>query len=515
MQLLATASQMRELDRTAIEERAIPGLLLMENAGRGFADALQAHRPVGPGTRVAVVAGKGNNGGDGFVIARHLLIRGCTVDVLCTDPPDALRGDGRTNWEILAKLPDARLSLTPSGSAAEASTLPRPDLIVDALVGTGFTGELQGRVAALAAWVNAAGVFVAAVDVASGVDATTGAVSAAAVKADLTVTMGLAKPGLYLGAGREHSGIVVVVDIGIPQDRIGGPAIQRIEAGDAARWLPVRAWNAHKYSVGKVYVLSGSRAFTGAPCLSAVSGLVAGAGAVVLGVPSSIHTAVAAKLAEVIIQPLPETSAGTVSPAGRGEIEERCAWADIVVLGPGLGRHPETDSLVVDLALHLDRPVVLDADALNALAGRAELLKGRAHDTVLTPHAGELGRLTGEKAASIEARRPEAAREAAERFGATVVLKGAPTATAWRDGTVILNSSGNAGMATIGSGDVLTGLLAGLWAQGMRGEQAAAAAVYIHGRAGDEARKDLGMRSMRASDIMRSLPGVLRTFEGA
>jgi NAD(P)H-hydrate epimerase len=508
---------MKELDRAAMEQHGVPGLLLMENAGRAFVDALERHHPIAPGSSVAVVSGKGNNGGDGFVIARHLLTRGYAVDLLETVPVQELHGDARTNREILGTFFGGRFRAAIVGKAPEAAAGSPPGVIVDALLGTGFTGALSGVYALIAEWVNGSGAFVASVDVPSGVDATSGAVQGTAVRADLTVTLGLAKPGLYLRAGREHSGEVVVVDIGIPLDlaKAGGGAVRRITASDAAGWLPRRRWDAHKYSVGKVYVLGGSLSFTGAPCLAAESALVGGAGAVVLGVPSAIHQTVAGKLAEVIVQPLPGTPAGTVASGARAMIEERCAWADVVVIGPGLGRHPETDALIRELALKVDRPLVLDADALNALAGQGESLRGRSKGTVLTPHTGELARWTGEKSPAIEARRVEAAREAAQKFGSIVVLKGAPTATAWPDGTVVLNASGNPGMATIGSGDVLTGLLAGMWAQGMRAEEAAAAAVFVHGCAGDEARRILGERSVRASDILRALPGVFLSLEGA
>jgi NAD(P)H-hydrate epimerase len=519
MQLLATADQMREFDRVAIERCGMPGIVLMENAGRGFVEALAERRPLVAGTRVAVVAGKGNNGGDGFVIARHLLNRGCAVDLLEVAPREALHGDARTNREILGRLPGGRFRAALIGAVAEAGAFTRPEIIVDALVGTGFTGSLLDLYADLAEWINGrgeGGAFVGAVDIPSGIDATSGALQGIAVKADLTVAMGLAKPGHFLGAGREHAGEVVVADLGIPREFLSPPqgAIQRITAGDAARWLPRRRWDAHKYSVGKVYVLGGSLAFTGAPCLAAEAALVAGAGAVVLGVPSSIQLTAAGKLAEVIVQPLQETVEGTVAAGARRRIQDRCAWADVVVIGPGMGRHPETDALVTDLVARLDRPLVLDADGLNAHVGRGGSLRTRHAETVLTPHAGELARLTGAAASSIEARRVEAAREAASAFGSTVVLKGAPTATAWREGGVVLNASGNAGMATIGSGDVLTGLLAGLWAQGMGAGEAAATAVYVHGLAGDEARRRLGERSLRATDILRAIPGALLSLEG-
>ena len=517
MQLLATSEQMREYDRSAIERYGIPGIVLMENAGKAFVDSLVLHAGLLPQSRVAVVSGKGNNGGDGFVITRHLLNRGCAVDLFTLGAGDSLKGDAHTQWKVLAALSTDRLRMVDANSAADIPGPGTYGAVVDAMYGTGFAGALDGNSARFARWMNASGSFVAAVDVPSGVNANTGAVAGEAVRANLTVTMGLAKPGLYLGEGKERSGNVVVADIGIPAEvfRSGKSVTCRIEREDVLRWLPERAWNANKYTTGKVYVVAGSRSFTGAPVLTALAAMKAGAGAVVLGVPSSIHSIMAAKLTEVIIQPLEETPEGTVSPASRASMNERAQWADVVVAGPGLGRNAETDQFLRQWIGEIQQPLVLDADGLNAVAGHTNVLSDRRAETILTPHAGELSRLTGEDSRAIESRRIEAAREASARFNSTVVLKGAPTAIGWEDGTVVLNSSGNAGMATIGSGDVLTGIIAGLWAQGMKKHEASAAGVYLHGCAGDLAMQKLGIRSMQASDILQELSEAFHLKQGA
>ena len=270
--------------------------------------------------------------------------------------------------------------------------------------------------------------------------------------------------------------------------------------------LPPRARTAHKYSVGKVFVLAGSRSFTGAPAMCAEAALRAGAGAVVLGAPRSIHQVLARKLTEVIVDPLAETEAGTVALASAEEIDRRVEWADVVVVGPGLSRDPETDRLVQDTVSRCRKPLLLDADGLNALGQKPKRISKRKAPTVVTPHAGELGRLTGQPSAGVEADRVSSARDAAYQFRAVVALKGAPTVTAEPGGATYVNSTGNPGMATIGSGDVLSGLVAGLWAQGMDPLAATYAGVFLHGKAGDIAADCYGERSLLAMDICKHLP---------
>jgi NAD(P)H-hydrate epimerase len=363
--------------------------------------------------------------------------------------------------------------------------------------------------------INRREAFVAAVDIASGVSASDGAVADIAVKADLTVAMGLAKIGHYVGPGADHAGKVVVAEISIPAGILAmdGPAAYRVTAADVTAALPRRPRVAHKYSVGKVFVLAGSRNFTGAPALCAQAGLVSGAGAVILGVPRSVHPMLARKLTEVIIEPLDETPEGTIALSAEEGIRKRIDWADAVVIGPGLSRNPETDRLVQSLLPSLEKPLVLDADGLNAVASDPALLTARAGETILTPHAGELGRLTQQHASEIESRRVESSRSAAAKFRAVVVLKGNPTATADPDGNVFLNSTGNPGMATIGSGDVLTGLISGLRAQGMTAREAAYGGVFVHGLAGDLGAQELGQRSLLALDILKHIPAALRKVE--
>ncbi|MGA9118199.1 MAG: NAD(P)H-hydrate dehydratase [Bacteroidota bacterium] len=505
MQLLATPEQMRGIDRAAIDEFGIAGLVLMENAGRAFVDILDSHRPLKPGTRVVIIAGRGNNGGDGYVIGRHLLNRGCRVDILVM--PGEASGDALANRDILQRISADRLRLLPVKSMQDVGSIVPPEVIVDAMFGTGFSGKLTGLAEDLATWANLSGAFLASVDIPSGVNAESGRVEGTAFNAHLTVPMGLAKPGHFLGQGRLHSGEVVVADIGIPRSamNVRENPLYRISPGDVRGLLPGRRWNANKYDVGKVLVVAGSRAFTGAAVLSADAALMGGAGAVILAAPQSLHPILASKLTEVIIRRLPETADGTIAASAIPEIRSLLDWADAIVLGPGLGRNAETDGLVRTLVRETKVPLVLDADGLNAFAGHAAELQQQGGARVLTPHTGELGRLTTQSSKAIEEDRVGAGRAAAKAFGATVVLKGAPTATASPDGRVVLNSTGNSGMATIGAGDVLTGLIATLVAQGVNATDSAMAGAYIHGLAGDIVRDRIGERALRARDILHAL----------
>lgn len=519
MELLATAQQMQEYDRSAIRGCSIPGLLLMENAGRAFVDELERRQGPLTGKHVTILCGKGNNGGDGFVIARHLVNRGALTEVILLCRPSAIQGDAAVNYHSVKKIVAAggsRVKITQAATPAAFRPMHSPDIVVDALFGTGFSGDVRGVFAKAINWVNSQRSFVAAVDIPSGVNGTTGIVESKAVRADLTVTMGLAKVGHFIGSGREQSGEVVVADIGIPSFLFQPARNQtyRIGRSDVAERLPVRPRTAHKYNVGKVFMLGGSRSFTGAPFMAALSALRSGPGAVILGVPQSIHPMLVRKLTEVILLPLPETERGTIAHTGIEAVLEKCYWADAVALGPGMSRDPETDELLLSVLSRINKPTVVDADALTALVGKTGMLKRRNAATILTPHAGELARLIGQSAEDIESRRVELARESSRQLQSVVVLKGAPTVTAVPKGLTYLNSTGNPGMATIGSGDVLTGIIAGLLAQGMNPTDAAWAGVWVHGRAGDSAAGERGERSMLAMDILEAVPEVLKEFGG-
>lgn len=507
---LLTAGQMQWCDRTAIETYRIPGLVLMENAGRAVVEGMEHVAGSFSGKRVLVCCGKGNNGGDGFVIARHLANRGVLAHVLLLAKRTDVGGDARVHLEILLRMArgnDAPVRVTEIRNAGSLRRLAPPDAIVDAIFGTGFDGEVLGIHRTVIEWINEQGVLVVAVDIPSGVVASTGVVRGAAVRAHLTVTMGAAKIGQFVGAGPDYCGTVRVADISIPRAVLAprGKTVLRIEEGDIRELLPERPRSAHKYSVGKVLVVAGSRQYTGAALLAAHAALRAGAGAVLLAVPLGIRQIMARKTTEVIVLGAEETAGGTFAAQSVDLLLEKSAWADAVVLGPGMSRSAETDGVILRMIQDVGRPLVLDADGLTALASSPAVVRRRRAPLVLTPHAGELARLVRGESAVLETHRIDAARDAARSLKSVLVLKGAPTLTARADGTAVVNSTGNPGMATLGAGDVLAGLIGGLLAQGMDAFEAGYTGVFLHGRAGDLAATRYGKRSMLATDILDHL----------
>ena len=377
------------------------------------------------------------------------------------------------------------------------------------MFGTGYAGSVRKPFTDVIDWMNNQGTQIVAVDIPSGVNGTTGVAENSAVHANLTITFGSIKSGLLCNQGRELAGSVSVADIGIPKSVTEDKRLQSllVEHTDIRRIIPKRSVHAHKYSVGKVFVLAGSKGLTGAAALCSTSAMRAGAGAVVLGTPELVYPILARKLTEVMTFPLPATSDGTLSLNALDGIRERLAWANVLMIGPGLSQNPETQKLILKLLLEYRGKILIDADGLNAIAanGISKLRSARAQ-FILTPHVGEFSRLTGLDPIDVEHHRIEAARVFAKQICATVVLKGVPTVTALRDGKCFLNSTGNPAMATAGSGDVLSGIIAGLWAQGMPDDEAAYAGVFLHGLSGDLAAKKTGERGLLANDLIEYLP---------
>ena len=519
MQPVVTADEMRSCDEAAIRTYRMPGILLMEHAGTAVAQSLAARFGPVEGKRVLVFCGKGNNGGDGYVVARQLLNRGATVDVVSFAPAAQIKGDARVNFDILLTMAKRgsgeRLRLL-RFSTGTMQKLRKPDVVVDAMFGTGFSGAVRQPYLRVIEWINSLRIPVIAIDIPSGVTASNGAVENNAVRADVTVTMGLRKIGLLTGQGGEVSGHIEVADLGIPLAIYCNPRFSTmlVESDDVRRALPRRSLRAHKYSVGKVLMIAGSKGFTGAAAMAAMSALRAGAGAVMLAVPESVYPILARKVSEPIVVPLPSTTEGSIALGAWDKIVERLDWADVVALGPGLSMNSETRKLVERFLLHFRGNMVIDADGLGHLARiGVGVVKGSRAQIVLTPHAGEFARLTGSDARTVESDRVELARQLARRLACTVVLKGAGTVTATPDGRAYLNSTGNPGMATVGSGDILTGIISGLWAQGMTAGTASYAGVYLHGLAGDLARRRYGERSVVAQDLAAYLAEAVRQVE--
>jgi NAD(P)H-hydrate epimerase len=524
---VVTAEEMRQADRRASERYGVPSLLLMENAGRGAVDALE--RVFGPvrGRRLVVVCGKGNNGGDGFVAARHLASRGAEVGVWLAARTAEVRGDAATNLQavVRARLPLVELA---DGAAVEGlrGALASSDVVVDALLGTGVTGPATGAIAEAIGAINGAGRPVCALDLPSGLSADHGRLLGPTVRAALTVTFGLPKLGLLLHPGAAEAGRIERVDLGVPRAWLEeSGAVGLLEPADVAVLLPPRSPDAHKGRAGHLLVVAGSVGKTGAAALAALGALRGGAGLVTCALPATQQPVVAALLAEAMTEPLPETGAQTLSIKALDRLLELAGRMDAVAIGPGVGLEPETQALVRELVVATERPMVIDADGLTALGGQLDRLGHARGPRLLTPHPGEAGRLLGRATADVQADRLGSARALAAASGAWVALKGAGTLVAGPAGAggrvggpdVVINPTGNPGLATGGTGDVLTGLTGALLAQGLDPEAALRAAVYLHGLAGDLAVAGRGEVGLLASDVAHALPAARRRVrsEGA
>jgi len=489
---LPDAEQMRAADAWAIADQGVPSLELMERAGEGLARVVAEQAPDGP---VAVVCGRGNNGGDGLVAARVLRAEGREVRVLCLERPEDFRGDARTNLERLpGPAPEGFRPAALEGAAA----------IVDAMLGTGSSGAPREPVAGAIEAINAAQGAVVAADVPTGVDASTGEVPGAAVRARATAAFHAAKLGLYVAPGKRHAGEVRIVPIGIPPGAPGEVPAGRIRSAVLGE-IPRRHSASTKFSEGSVLVAGGSSGLTGAPCLAAEAAARAGAGYVTAAVPASLHLVFELRLLEAMTRPLPDAD-GALSAAGRDGLLEAAGRADALVLGCGAGRAEETAELVRAVATGAPLPLLLDADGLNAHAGRLDALAARTQPTVLTPHAGELARLLGLDSAEVERARLHHARAAARTSRAVVVLKGDDTLVAAPDGTVGVGGQGSPGLATAGTGDVLSGVIGALLAKGLDPFTAACAGVRLHAGAGHRAAAARGADGLIARDVIDALP---------
>jgi ADP-dependent NAD(P)H-hydrate dehydratase / NAD(P)H-hydrate epimerase len=491
-----SADEMRAVDAWAIEQQGVPSLELMETAGRAVADAAAG---IAGSSRAAVVCGKGNNGGDGLVAARALAESGLEVDALLLAPPGELSGDARTN---LDRFPAAR----PVESDGLGAVLEGAGVVVDAIFGTGFAGAPRGPAASAIEAINAATAPVIATDVASGVNASSGEVEGAAVEANVTVTFHSAKLGHWIAPGKGHTGELRVAPIGIPNGAPGSGSTGLI-GEDVLALAPHRRAGSTKFSSGQVVIVGGSRGLTGAVCMASLAAIRSGAGYATVAVPADLEHIFEVKLTEVM-------SVGCASREGRlrraasEQVLAACERAAVVVLGPGIGRDEGTSDLVRELAQRIEAPLVIDADGLNAHAKRVGSLAERGHPTVLTPHEGELGRLLGIDAEAVKSKRLECAREAAGLSGAIVVLKGDDSIVA--DGErVAVNPVSSPGLATAGTGDVLSGMIAALIARGLEPFTGTCAAVIAHSRSGRLAADRVGTDSVIAGDVIESIPAGL------
>lgn len=516
MQKIVTAAQMREMDRKTSEEYGVPSLVLMENAALRVVDLLRERFGPLRGKKIAVVCGKGNNGGDGLALARHLATRfGADVRVCLAASPGDLSGDAAANLYMaqafgLDICGDCTLE-TLHGQMIGAA------LLVDALLGTGIKGGVEGPLADIIEAMNASGLPIVSVDVPSGLDADTGQVAGACVQADFTVTFALPKFGLMIYPGAAQAGELVTADLGMPRPVMQAEevSVMATEAVDVVRWLPrrVNGRDSNKGQFGHVTVLAGSLGFAGAPTLSAEAAARTGAGLVTLAVPKGIQNVLMARVSPVVMtKGLDETAAGTFAESAVQAALKLAEKGTAAAIGPGLGgsETEETRAFVRQFVQNCPVPLVIDADALNVLAGEPDRgvarIRGRQAATILTPHPGEMGRLLGMETKAVQADRRAAVERAAETYGCVVLLKGARTLIADLQGRLCINTTSNPGMATGGAGDVLTGVLAALLAS-MDAWEAAAVGAYLHGMAGDiAAEAQGGPAGLIATDLIDHLP---------
>jgi len=512
-----TAASMRESDRISIEEIGISGFTLMESAGRE--SALIAHEMISDiaDPHVVILCGKGNNGGDGFVIARYLVQDGIRVSVLLTAPIESYTGDALKNLDILHTLIERDLAagLTIAEAESHLNALHDADLIVDALLGTGLASEVREPIASYIAVINDCDAAVLAVDMASGLNADSGEIMGISVVANVTATMGAAKTGLLVGQGPDVSGIIQVVDIGIPprvlasQASLSGCGFLSDDTYVSERLLP-RKRSDHKYSTGPALVVGGSESFPGAPALAARGAARAGSGYVVCCCPEEIRGLLLEKLDEIPVEGWTAVNNGVQELVER--LGSRWEKAKAMLIGPGMGREDGTHDVVRDFLTRFQGPAVIDADALFALQSDREWVAAHSEGKwVFTPHEGEFRRLSGSEPESGD-NRLETAQRFAANWNVILLLKGQPSITAAPDGTVVVNRTGNPAVGTAGSGDVLAGIVAGLLAQGMTPSDAALCGIHIAGTAADDSVQEGASQSLVASDILSALPATLLRF---
>ncbi|MFQ5656941.1 MAG: NAD(P)H-hydrate dehydratase, partial [Candidatus Methylomirabilales bacterium] len=510
------AKEMRELDRRAEAEYGIPSLILMENAGAGAVREMERYFPRLNQSRVAVVCGKGNNGGDGLVVARHLANRGVRIQILLLAKKEEFKGDAATNLRIAEKS-GVRLVDVGTGSdlRAHREALLTSDLIVDAILGTGLTGPARGISAEAIELVNTLERPVVALDLPSGLGSDDGRVQEPCIRAHLTLTFALPKRSLLLFPAARYAGEIRVVDIGIPRVLLSDPKlpVNLIGHNEVRAAFPPRDPDAHKGTYGHVLVLAGSPGKTGAAALCSLGALRIGAGLVTLAVPEGLHESMEAKLTEVMTVGLPETEERTVAFQARDDLLNLMEGKRVLALGPGLSTHPQTAQLVVELIRSAKVPLVIDADGINSLARQKDVLTRASVPVILTPHPVELSRFLWVPKEEVLEKRIPIAQKVAATYNIYLVLKGAQTLIAEPGGAVHINPTGNPGMATGGVGDVLTGMIAGLVSQGISPALAAAAGVYLHGLAGDLACQHLGPEAMIATDLLEKLPEAFRAVK--
>ena len=512
--LIVTAEQMREMDRLTIQRYGVPSLTLMERAGEAVARAISERFARNAKKGVLIVAGKGNNGGDGLVVARLLKKKRIPCEVALLAGPDELSPDAAHNLRSFLRLKGKVIEISSNNMELLGARIGKNALIVDAILGTGIKSEVRGLFAEAIALVNAAGLPVVAVDIPSGLDTDKGTPLGAAVQAEMTVALGFPKLGEVIYPGVTHAGALVIADIGIDERAVAevSPQTELLERETIGWLVPRREPDTHKGSYGHVLVFAGSRGKTGAAILACRAAMRSGAGLVSLAAPRSLNGIFAGALVEVMTESLRDNAAEELEALSDDDWRRLLERKDAVLVGPGIGVNPATQNMLRWLLRNLDLPWVIDADGLNAVALEVERLRHAKVPPVITPHPGEMARLTGKSTAAVNADRAQIARSFAVEHRCHVVLKGARTVIATANGKVFINPTGNPGMASGGMGDVLAGILVALLGQGLAPEDAMQLGVYLHGFAGDTVAGANGEIGLIASDLITALPSSLRAL---
>jgi NAD(P)H-hydrate epimerase len=513
---ILTSAQMKEIDRQTIEEVGIPGPVLMENAGLQIFRFLQTILPYCDGDKIVIVAGRGNNGGDGLVIARHLWNHGVVPQVLLLAAKDEVRGDAALNLGIAEKVgvPVAEVRSEADWNA-KRKLIREASVIVDAIFGTGLSKPAEGLYAKAIKDINKVGAFKLAVDIPSGLSSDSFEIIGPAIKADVTVTLAAPKIAHVLPPAEEWVGELVVADISVPPQlfSVSHLKLELTEKRGLLRSFHKRQKDSHKGSYGHLFIIAGSLGKTGAAVMAAKAALKTGAGLVTVGTPQSCLPMVARGMVELMTEPLPETKEKTISADALAQARALLKGKDAVLIGPGISTHESTAHFLARLLPAVKPPVVIDADGLNILSMKPELLNRLPKTAILTPHPGEFARLVGLPLRDVIKRKLELAPAFAREHRVHLVLKGYRTLVCTPDGRTFVNPTGNPGMATGGSGDVLSGMIASFLMQDKDALQAALAAVYLHGLSGDMAAEKMGERALVAGDLIRFLPAALKATE--
>jgi len=509
---LISSKQMKEIDEKAIVEYSIPGIILMENAGIKMVEVIKNIKKELKNLKVIIIVGKGNNGGDGLVIARHLINSEAMVDVFLLCKPKQFTKDATINFNILTKMKANIFKLVKEEDIERLmESMMDVDVIVDAIYGIGFKGSLDDFENMVVEMVNKNRASIVSVDISSGVEADTGKVYKNAIRANYTVTFSLPKIGQILGRGSEYVGELTIADISIPKNLLNDKSLKMnlIDEVMIKNFLNKRDDDSHKGTYGHVAIIGGSVGMSGAVILASSAALRSGAGLITAAVPKSLVSIVEGGAIEVMTKPLFETKDKKISLKALSEIENLLKIASVCAIGPGMGKYYDANNLIKSVIKKSNIPMLIDADGINALDGDGRILKEAKIPIVITPHPGELGKLTGLKIEEIQKNRLDVAKKYALEYGVILVLKGHKTIIASPKGEIFVNTTGNPGMATAGSGDVLSGIIIGLMAQGLNSLDASVVGVHIHGLAGDLVAERKGQRGLVASDLIKYLPYLL------